>query len=621
MVPDDRFRAAYLPALLVSLAHALGDLSVLRDDLRPDPTRVQDPGAGMSPQKREEARELAGHLVDLIAEQPAAGPATDDDTLRALFGFLTGIDISDDYLELLHQELGVSGQDPRTPTWRKAEIDSARDFTVVVVGAGMSGLAAAHRLQQAGIAFVVLEKNDDVGGTWFENRYPGCRVDVPNHLYSYSFSQRRDWPQRFTPQPMLLDYFRDVADALGLRKHIRFGTEVTAAVFDGERGVWTVHTTDGAIAANVVISAVGQLNRPRFPEIDGRERFAGSSFHSACWDSTAELRGKRVAVIGTAASGFQLIPPLADEAAEVHVYQRTPNWFMPTPDYHADTPESMQWLLDNIPTYSEWYRLSLFWRLSEGMLAAARVDPTWPRGQGSVSALNDGLRDVLTRYLETQFADAPELLDKVMPDYPPLAKRILLDNGIWASTLKRPHVELITDRIERIDETGIVAGGVHRSVDVIVYATGFRAAEFLVPMRVVGRDGVELHDAWDGDARAYLGLAVPGFPNFFCMYGPNTNLVANGSIIFFSECEVQYVLSAIKLLLETGAAAVDVRTDVHDEYNAAVDEANGEMAWGHASVSTWYRNERGRIAQNWPFTLLEFWQRTRALDPNDYEVL
>ena len=279
----------------------------------------------------------------------------------------------------------------------------------------MSGWPPPIGCIRPGVPYVVLEKNNDVGGTWFENRYPGCRVDVPNHLYSYSFFQRPDWPQRFTPQEMLLDYFRDAADALDLRKHIRFGTEVLDATFREDEGDWEVRvrTSDGreeTLTANVLISAVGQLNQPKLPEIVGRDSFAGASFHSAQWDATVDLKGKRVAVIGTAASGIQLIPAIADEVAELHVYQRTPNWFMPTPDYHADTPPGMQWLLDNVPTYSEWYRLSLFWRLSEGMLAAARVDPEWPQDGRSVGPLNEGLRQLLTQYLESQFADAPELL-------------------------------------------------------------------------------------------------------------------------------------------------------------------------------------------------------------------
>ena len=620
-------RTAYLPALLIALAHALGDLSLLRPDLRPDPTRVQEPAAGLTREQRDAARELAVEALRLLAEQPVlAAPAMDDATLRTMFSFLIGQPVAEDYFELLHEELGLSDEDVRAPAWHKSAIDADRPFTVVIVGAGMSGLAAAHRLGQAGVPFVILEKNSDVGGTWFENRYPGARVDVPNHLYSYSFFQRRDWPQRFTEQELLLDYFRDTADALDLRKHIRFGTEVLDATFREEEGHWEVRVVghDGheeTLIANVVVSAVGQLNRPKLPDIRGRSSFAGPSFHSAQWDPSVDLRGKRVAVIGTAASGIQLIPAIAGIVAELHVYQRTPNWCMPTPEYYGDTPAGMQWLLDNVPTYSEWYRLSLFWRLSEGMLAAARVDPEWPQDGGSVSAMNDGLRSLLVQYLESQFEDTPELLAQVVPPFPPLAKRMLLDNGIWATTLKREHVELVTDDIDEITATGVVAGGVARDVDVILYATGFHASEFLSPMRVRGRDGSELHDRWNGDARAYLGLTVPGFPNLFCMYGPNTNLVANGSIIFFSECAVQYVLSAVRRLLEQGVNAFDCRSDVHDAYNVAVDEANGRMAWGAATVNTWYRNAHGRIAQNWPFTLLEYWQRTREFDPADYEAL
>ena len=631
-VPDREFltsavRTAYLPALLVALAHALDDPSFLRDDLRPDPARVQEPAAGLSREQREAARQLALDGLELLTDRrdELVGPV-DDETLRQEFAFLTGAPVSDEYLQLLHEELGLSGDDLRTPAWHKSALDPERPFNVVVVGAGMSGLVAAHRLQQAGIPYVVVEKNADVGGTWFENRYPGCRVDVPNHFYSYSVFQRTDWPQRFTPQQALLDYFRDAADALDVRKHIHFDTEVVRADYRDGRGEWdvVVRTIDGrehTLVASVLISAVGQLNKPRLPDIPGRASFAGPSFHSAQWDTTVAVTGRRVAVIGTAASGIQLIPAIADEVVELHVYQRTPNWFMPTPEYHADTPREMQWLLDNVPSYPEWYRLSLFWRLAEGMLAAARVDPEWSGEGRSVSARNDAVRQMLTQYLETQFADAPDLLAKVLPDYPPFAKRILLDNGMWASTLQRDHVELITEPIDEITTSGVVAGGVERPVDVIVYATGFHASEFLTPMQVVGREGVELHDRWNGDARAYLGLTVPGFPNLFCMYGPNTNLVANGSIIYFSECEVQYILSAIRTLLESGGRALDCKPDVHDAYNVAVDEQNGRMAWGAASVHTWYRNAHGRITQNWPFTLLEFWERTRRLDPDDYDLV
>jgi 4-hydroxyacetophenone monooxygenase len=618
-------RSAFLPALLVALAEALDDLSLLRDDLRPDPLMVQDPYGGLSRDQRAEARAVARSALERLREQPACEPGrTDDASLRAMFNFLVGEPVSEDYLHLLREELGSGGTDDRAPKWHKDAVDPDRPFRVAIIGAGMSGLVAGRRLQQAGVPFVILEKNADVGGTWYENRYPGCRVDVPNHLYSYSFFQREDWPQRFSTQAVLLDYFRECTDTLDLRKHIRFETEVVGATFREPTGDWEVliraaDGTEDSLAADVLVSAVGQLNRPRLPDIDGRDTFVGASFHSAQWDTTVALTNKRVAVIGTAASAIQLIPAIAVDVEELHVYQRTPNWFLPTPDYHAEVPDGMHWLLASVPGYSTWYRLSLFWRLAEGALAAARVDPAWDDDGHSVSERNALLRALLMDYLETQFADTPDLLERLIPTYPPLAKRILLDNGIWAATLKQQHVQLITDPIDGITTTGVVAGGKLREVDVIVYATGFEASRFLTPLRISGVGGIDLHEQWDGDPRAYLGLTVPGFPNFFCMYGPNTNLVANGSIIFFSECEAQYILSGVRLLLEGDTQTLDCRREVHDEYNRLIDEGNAKMAWGAATVNSWYRSPAGRITQNWPFTLLEYWQRTREIDPADYQ--
>src|SRR4029079_14202800 len=335
-----------------------------------------------------------------------------------LFAFLVGQPVSDAYLHLLREELG--GQDERAPQRPQDELDPVRPFQVAIIGAGMSGLVVARRLQQAGVPFVFLDKNADVGGTWYENRYPGCRVDVPNHLYSYSFFQREDWPQRFSRQNVLLDYFRACTDSFDLRRHVRFETEVLGATFREQSADWEVRIrgSEGAeesLEVNVLVSAVGQLNRPRLPEIDGRESFAGAAFHSARWDTTVDLTGKRVAVIGTAASAIQLIPAIADDVAQLHVYQRTPNWFLPTPDYYADVPAGMHWLIRHVPGYATWYRLSLFWRLAEGALPAARVDPAWNDGGRSVSERNAMLRALMAQHLQSQFADTPDLLDRIVP--------------------------------------------------------------------------------------------------------------------------------------------------------------------------------------------------------------
>jgi 4-hydroxyacetophenone monooxygenase len=629
---DETIRAALakaeVPALLPAVAAALGDRSLLPEHLRPTSAQMMDPTAGLSPEQQAEARELAFTAVKrLQAGEGSTTPAPGPDELRELLAYVSGGDSVDEYLELLREELAL-GEDLRTPSWRREELAPDRPFRVVVIGAGMSGLVAAHRLRQAGLDVVVLEKNEDVGGTWFENRYPGCRVDVSNLFYSYSFAQRADWPEHFSSQEVLLDYFRSVADEHELRPLIRFGTEVTAIELDEATMRWTLQVVGGdgreeAIEADAVVSAVGQLNRPNYPDIPGMDTFAGPSFHSARWDDGVELAGRRVAVIGTGASAAQFIPAVAEAAGELTIFQRTPAWFLPTPDYHDAVEPEVGWLLRNLPGYANWYRFWIFWRNVEGLMRAARVDPEWEGDPDrSVSMINEFVRSMLAGYLEAEFADRPDLLAKVMPDYPPFAKRFIRDNGIWARTLKRDDVHLVTEGIAEITPEGVrtVDGTLHEA-DVLIYGTGFQASDFLMPMKVVGRGGVELHERWQGDARAHLGITLPGFPNLFLLYGPNTNIVVNGSITYFSECEVHYVLGCIRELLARGARALEPTPEAHDASNARVDAENLRMAWGVSSVSTWYKNATGRTAQNWPFSLLEYWQLTREPDLSEYELL
>jgi 4-hydroxyacetophenone monooxygenase len=615
---------AQIPPLLPALAYATGDLSLLRDDLRPDPQLFGLPQGGLSDEQQAEVRRIALEALVRFRDggcKPAPAPG-DDDVLRIMEFAVGGAGMAA-YLPLLEEELAHRGEDRRGPGWRLDGVAPGVEFTVAVIGAGMSGILAARRLQQAGVPFVVFEKNGDLGGTWHENIYPGCRVDNPNHNYSYSFAQRHDWPAHFSTQDALKGYFCDCAEAFDLRRHIRFGTEVESATWSDTDRRWALRLRTGEeVVVDAVISGVGQLNRPSLPDIPGRDTFAGPAFHTARWDPGVDLRGKRAAVIGTGASAVQVIPEIASVVDELVVFQRTPPWLAPTPDYHQPVEPGLRWLYTHLPSYSEWNRFCIFWQMGDGVLANVRVDETWESGGRSVSEANEMVRQMLSAYIGAEFADRPDLLPKVLPTYPPGAKRMLRDNGVWAAALKRENVRLVTEPIREITPTGIrTADGEAHDVDVIVYGTGFHASKFLTPMTVRGRGGVDLHEHWAGEARAYLGITVPGFPNLFCLYGPNTNIVINGSIVYFSECGVRYILELLRLVLASGHRAIDVRRDVHDRFNQQVDAENRRMAWGASDVNTWYKNASGRISQNWPFTLLEYWQRTLRPDPDDYELI
>jgi 4-hydroxyacetophenone monooxygenase len=618
---------AQLPCLLAALAQLTGNLDAVRSvgPLSFDPFGGGEGGLAADVQQRLRRLALDALRAYRDAGCPPAAPLSSE-SVRELMCFLAGGRVPDHYLPFLFEELALEG-DTQSRRWLEGLSTEARhDMHVIVIGAGMSGIAAAIRLQQCGIPFTVLEKNTDVGGTWLENTYPGCRVDVPNHMYSYSFEPEQAWPQFYSTQPVLHDYFRGVVERHALRAHIRFETSVEEAVWDEARGVWNVHVrmADGrtqTLVSRALISAVGQLNRPQLPSIRGRERFAGAAFHSAEWNHEVDLAGKRVAVIGTGASAFQLIPEIAPATRELRVFQRSAPWLAPTPNYHEDVPQGMQWLLRHVPHYARWYRFWLFWQLTDGILPMVTGDPAWSGDPHAVSEANDLLRRMLTGYIGIQLGDRPDLLAASVPDYPPGGKRMLRDNGVWFRALKRDNVRLITSPIREITERGLTTeDGESHEVDVLIYGTGFQASRFLTPMRIVGRKGLELNDHWGGDARAYLGMTVPGFPNLFLMYGPNTNVVVNGSIIFFSECEVRYILGCIDLLLRSGSRSMEVKHDVHDAHNRRVDVGNASMAWGAPGVRSWYKNAKGRVSQNWPFSLVEFWTATQAPNPAHFDL-
>ncbi len=627
---DTTMRAALedadIPALMVTLAHLTGDLEILRGAAKPSVEFLGNPNESIPEAEQARVRERALAILKRYRDEPFEPANPGKEEIREMINFLTGQELSQDYVRFLEAELSLNGQDPYSqPEIFEVPEEERAAFKVLIVGAGMSGLLAGIRLKEAGIPFEIVEKNDDVGGTWLENTYPGCRVDSANHVYSYSF-RPQDWPQHFSAQEVLRKYFSDCADDYDLRQHIRFNTELTSARFDENSGTWTaeIRGSDGneSLTANAIIAAVGQLNRPKMPDVPGVGRFSGPAFHSAEWDHDVDLAGKRVGVIGTGASAFQFVPIISKTAGSVTIFQRTPPWVVPNPQYFEEVPAGMHWLLNHVPFYAKWFRFSMFWRAAEGLLGSVTADDKWQVSERSVSEANEQFRAQLVENLEAHLGDRPDLLAKCTPDYPPGAKRALIDDGTWLESLKRDNVSLLTDPIAEITPAGLrTEDGQEHEFDVLIYATGFKASDFLFPMKIYGRQGVELHEAWKGEPRAYKGITIPGFPNLFCCYGPNTNIVVNGSIIFFSECEMRYILGCLALLMKEHKAALDVKRDVHDAYNEWIDQGNKGMAWGRSGVNTWYKNASGRITQNWPFTLLEFWQQTREPAPEDYSFI
>lgn len=632
IIEDDAFLAralerASIPTLMMSLIHLTGDTSLLDGPIRPGAAMMGDVDGGLTEDDKATIRARA--LEALRAWRDRGGtlpPPPSREAIHRMMSFMVGQDVPEPYVPMMLEELALDGVDQRDVAWDDVAPEARARFRVAVIGAGMSGILTAIRLEQAGVPYVVLEKNDGVGGTWFENSYPGCRVDVANHFYCYSFAPNHGWTEFFSQRAEIRDYFERCTHDFGIREHIRFRTEVVSATWDETRGLWSIRArgADGreeTIEANAVVSAVGQLNRPKIPDIPGRDSFAGPQFHSAQWRHDVDLTGKRVAVIGTGASGFQLVPEVAKIASRLFVFQRSPQWMSPNPRYHSKVSEEKTWLLRHVPFYGRWYRFLLFWPGSDGLMPSLVVDPEWPHQDRSVNELNEMTRVYFTDYLKQQVGDDPELLAKVVPTYPPFGKRMLQDNGTWLGALKRDDVELVTDGIREITPRGVrTTDGVEREVDVIVFATGFHANRFLWPMTITGRGGVTLRDRWGEEPRAYLGLTVPDFPNLFCLYGPGTNLAHAGSIIFHSECQVRYVIGCLAALLRHGKAAMECRRNVHDAYCERFDARHRQLVFSHPGMTSWYKNAAGKVTTTSPWLLVDYWSWTREPDLDDYEL-
>ena len=573
--------------------------------------------------------EIRAALIDALNAAAAAGKPIASEPPDALFEEMmetaVGQKVPEQYRDVLMEEAFFEGKDRRTVAWRKPPpAERLQGFRAVVIGAGFSGIAMAIKLQEAGIPYVIIEKNAEAGGTWLENVYPGCGVDTPCHFFSYAFEPNPEWSTYFAKQSEILAYILKCVDRYGIREHIRFGEEVARAEYDEDATVWRIETrgADGAkasLTADVLITAVGALNRPQIPAIPGLDSFKGPMFHTAQWDGSVDLTGKRVAMIGTGASGMQTGPSIAPVVDQLTIFQRSPHWAIRHPLYHAEVPKGVRWAMRHIPFYASWFRFQLFWAASDGFHATLQVDPDWPHPERSLNAANEQMRQDLVAYVTSELGDRTDLLAKVIPDYPPFGKRMLRDNH-WFRMLRRENVELVTGGVDRIEPDAVVANGERYPADVIVLATGFQAARMLWPMDIRGRGGVSLRDRWgEDDPRAHLGVTVPGFPNFFIVYGPNTNLAHGGSAIFHSECQVRYIMQALRELIESGARSVEVREAPYLAYNERVDAAHRKMVWAHPGVGNWYKNKHGRVVMNSPWRLVDYRNMTAAFAPEEFD--
>ncbi|HEY1075451.1 MAG TPA: NAD(P)/FAD-dependent oxidoreductase [Fontimonas sp.] len=476
----------------------------------------------------------------------------------------------------------------------------------IIIGAGFGGIGLAYYLRQAGIGdFVILEKADDLGGTWRENTYPGAACDVPSHLYSYSFEPHYPWASRYGSQAEILEYIRHCANKFDLTRHIRYNAEVSAADFDAGTGLWTVTLADGSrLRTRALISGVGQLHRPSIPNIPGLATFRGTQFHSARWDHGYDFNGKSVAVIGTGASAVQFVPIIAQQVARLDLYQRSPGWVIPKVERRFSRFE--RWLLDTFPIIHDLDRLRVY--LFTEALAYAYDGHKWAE-------------KLITWFSKAQLriqVRDPALRKKLTPDFPIGCKRILLSLD-WLRTMVRPNVEVVTDAIAEITTDGVrTVDGRERKVDAILFGTGFAATQFLTPMRVTGRDGLDLHVRWQQGAEAYLGMTVNGFPNFYMLYGPNTN-VGSGSIIFMLECQQRYIVQMIEAGSRQGWSYAEVREDAHEKYVAEMRQRSAQTTF-EGGCQSWYTTADGRNTNNWVGLMREFRQRTAKPELTDYRV-
>lgn len=550
----------------------------------------------------------------------------DDDALRHLMAIMTGGPVEDWIFHFGKEELNLEHM-PRGTKWngKVPDADRRKVIDVVIIGAGAAGLVTAIQLKQLGIPFTIIERNAEVGGTWWTNDYPDARVDIPSHHYQLTVTQGHAWRSWYAPQSELLDYLRAIVDQFNLRKHIRFNTELTEATWDEQSLRWTysLKSSGGEVekhSACVLVSAAGLFNEPNMPDIPGIDTFGGRIFHTTQWEHDFDYTGKRVGIIGVGCTGAQLMPAIALKASQVDIFQRSPQWVSRLEGYREEIPAEVQWLLANIPHYWNWHCFNVFFTLYSSDGALQHVDNDWREKGGRINPKNDKLREALRENIYAEFPENRAFAEKLIPDWPPFAKRLVVDNG-WFDALKKQNVSLVTDGIDSITKAGIVTkNGVLHALDLIVLAGGFKAERYLWPVHYKGRNGLTLEKAWENDgARTYLGITMPDFPNMYIVYGPNMNPRAGG-LFAWIEIWSRYAVQAIAHMVENGHKRIECRRENFAAYNQRLDAAQDSCIWAMEGIKSYYIDEKGRQIVNNPLRPSEAYSLVRNFVPSDYDL-
>lgn len=623
--PDElraNLRRADAGILAAVLAQLTGDADVA-DRYADRITFTPDPPEQVGTTDPDTHAELVEAVVAALqGPRPVGVPPADDPGLFARIAPLAlGSAVGEDYIGLLLEQGGFHPSQPVLP--RTAKLPTG--FKVVIIGAGIAGMAAALECAAAGIDYEIIDRNHEVGGTWYTTLYPGIGVDTPSAYYSLSRDINGDWSSYYPQGAEYQRYLESVADKNALREHIRFNTTVQALWWDQDRRMWEVRTVsaDGTSAvsyANVVVPAAGYLNRPRWPELAGRETFAGVSVHSAEWNPDLSLRGKKVAIIGAGCTAVQIVDASVDEVEHLTVFQRQPHWVAPRKRLTDDVPEHRRWLNAHVPYYANWNRLKSFWGTADNNHPVILRDAQWAAEHPlSISKANDVLLQMCLEYIDRVFGAGSELAEKVTPDFAPYGKRIIRDPGGYYAALTRDHVDVEASEPARVNERGIITqDGRQIDLDVIIYATGYHL-DFLSTVDIRGRDGLKLDEVWGDSPSAYRGGLVPGFPNMFISSAPNYSPGHGAGHNFGVEVMVHYVMECLQLMAEHGAETLEVTPEAFEAYVRRIDDAMAQTVWCHTPTAHTYYRSGGRIVTAFPFRLIDVWQSHRA--PNEEDLI